>query len=279
MSIEKIIHFVQSSNYEQMHSSGAKVQLLRQAIGEYQSSLGLQRLEWTKQNVVGKFIATKEYDLKNQQLFDLLDNHGVLSKVVRIKLNKLNESEKLSLQEFRTAGNQYLRFSPIRANSGSREEEFCAYRKNITNNNIYWLLDQWKHHKRIYSSFVKQWESIRNLAFKGMLRMNQHKVTLPVGKLSVVIPDPNIDADAAYRMGGKQLLQRSGKIDMEQVKLYAARGYFSLSQVYELLHLQNIETKYLLLTLTSERNMMEGLVQQNNRHSWINLQSEVAWEF
>lgn len=88
MSIEKILYFVQSSNYEQMHSSGAKVHLLRQAISEYQSSLGLQRLEWTEQNVVGKFIATKEYDLKNQQLFDLFDNHGVLSKVVRIKLNK-----------------------------------------------------------------------------------------------------------------------------------------------------------------------------------------------
>lgn len=278
MSIEKIVHFVQSSNYEQMHSSGAKVQLLRQAIGEYQSSLGLQRLEWTEQNVVGKFIATKEYDLKNQQLFDLFDNHGVLSKVVRISLNKLNESEKLSLQEFCTARKEYLRFSPIRANSGHREEELCAYRKNITKNNIYWLLDQWKLYKRMYSSIVEQWESIRNLVFKEMLRKDQHKVTLPIGRLSVVIPNPYIDADAAYRLGGKNLIQRIGKIDMEQVKLYAARRYFSLSQVYELLNVQNIQTKYLLLTLTSERNMMEGLIQQNNRYSWINIKSEAAWK-
>lgn len=65
---------------------------------------------------------------------------------------------------------------------------------------------------------------------------------------------------------------------MEQVRLYAARGYFSLSQVYKHLQVENIQTKYLLLTLKSERNMMEGLVQQNNRYSWINLQSEAAWE-
>ncbi|WP_405117643.1 hypothetical protein MHB43_17835 [Paenibacillus sp. FSL H8-0317] len=278
MSIEKILYFVQSWNYEQMHSSGAKVQLLRQAIGEYQSSLGLQRLEWTEQNVVGKFIATKEYDLKNQQLFDLFDNHGVLSKVVRIKLNKLNESEKVLLQEFCIASNPYLRFSPIRANSGQREEELFAYRKNITNNNIYWCLGQWKHYKRIHSSFVEHWESIRNLACKEMLRTNQHKVTLPVGKLSIVISDPNIDADAAYKMGGRKLLQRSGKINMEQVRLYAARGYFSLSQVYKHLQVENIQTKYLLLTLKSERNMMEGRIQQNNRYSWINIQSEAEWK-
>ncbi|WP_149096389.1 hypothetical protein [Paenibacillus terrae] len=44
MNIEKIIQFVQSSNYEQMHTSGAKVQLLRQVIGEYQSFLGLKDL-------------------------------------------------------------------------------------------------------------------------------------------------------------------------------------------------------------------------------------------
>ncbi|MEK3702903.1 hypothetical protein MKY87_02165 [Paenibacillus sp. FSL R7-0198] len=278
MSIENIIQFVQSSHYEQMNSTGAKIQLLRQVIGEYQSFLGLQRLEWTEHGVVGKFIANKHYDMKNPQLFDLLENHGVLSKVVRIKLKQLNETEKLSLQDFCTVGNEYLRFTPIRGNGGHNEEELSLYRKYVTNKNIYDLLDQWKHYKRIYSSFVEHWESIRNLACKEMLRTNQHNVTLPVGKLSVVIPDPNIDTDAAYKMGGGKLLQRSGKINMEQVRLYAARGYFSLSQVYKHLQVENIQTKYLLLTLKSERNMMEGLVQQNNRYSWINLQSEAAWE-
>ncbi|QLG40557.1 hypothetical protein HW560_22280 [Paenibacillus sp. E222] len=278
MSIEKIIQFVQSSHYEQMNSTGAKVKLLRQAIGEYQSSLGLQRLEWTEHGVVGKFIANKQYDMKNPQLFDLLENHGVLSKVVRIKLKQLNETEKLLLQEFCTAGNTYLRFTPIRGIGGHNEEELILYRKYVTNKNINHLLDQWKHYKRIYSSFVEHWESIRNLACKEMLSTNQHKVTLPAGKLSIVIPDPNIDTDAAYKMGGGKLLQRSGKINMEQVRLYVAKGYFSLSKVYELLHVQNIQTKYLLLTLTSERNMMEGLVQQNNRYSWINIQSEAAWK-
>lgn len=111
-----------------------------------------------------------------------------------------------------------------------------------------------------------------------MLRTNQHKVILPVGKLSVVISDPNIDADAAYKMGGRKLLQRSGKINMEQVRLYAARGYFSLSQVYKHLQVENIQTKYLLLTLKSERNMMEGHIQKNNRYSWINIQSEAEWK-
>lgn len=261
-----------------MYSSGSKVKLLRQAIGEYQSSLGLQRLEWTEHGLVGKFIANKQYDIKNTQLFDLLENHGVLSKVVRIKLKQLNETEKLLLQEFCKVGNEYLRFTPNRGIGGHNEGELSVYRKNITNKNIYELLDQWKHYKRIYSSFFEQWESIRNLACKEMLRTNQHKITLPVGKLSVVIPDPNIDTDAAYKMGGGKLLRRSGKINMEQVRLYAAKGYFSLSQVYKHLQVENIQTKYLLLTLKSERNMMEGLVQQNNRYSWINLQSEAAWE-
>lgn len=129
MSIEKIIQFVQSSNYEQMNSAGAKIQLLRQVIGQYQSSLGLQRLEWTEHGVVGKFVANKHYDMKNPQLFELLENHGVLSKVVRIKLKQLNETEKLLLQEFCTAGKAYLRFIPIREIDGHSEEELSVYKK------------------------------------------------------------------------------------------------------------------------------------------------------
>lgn len=261
-----------------MHSSGAKVGLLKQVIGEYQSSLGLQRLEWTEHNVVGKFITTKHYDMKNLQLFDLLESHGVLSKVVRIKLNKLTETDKLLLKEFCMAGNEYLRFTPFEGIGGHKEEEISVYRKNIINKNMDSLLDQWKHYKRIYSCLVEQWDSLRNIACKEMLSTNQYKVTLPVGKLSLITPDFHVDTDVAHKLGGKELLQRNGKINMEQVRLYAAKGYFSLSQVYELLHVQNIQTKYLLLTLTSERNMMEGLVQQNNRYSWINIKSEAAWK-
>ncbi len=78
--------------------------------------------------------------MKNLQLFDLLENHGVLSKVVRIKLNKLNEIEKLSLQKFCTASNEYLRFTPIKDIGGHKEEELSIYKKNLANKNIYGLL-------------------------------------------------------------------------------------------------------------------------------------------
>ncbi|MGM1044512.1 MAG: hypothetical protein ACQEXX_00035 [Bacillota bacterium] len=278
MSIEKILRFVQFSYYEEMHCAGAKVQLLRQVIGEFQASLGLQRLEWTEHNVVGKFIATKKYDFKNQELYDLLDNHGVLSSVVKLKWNRLSESEKSSLQEFYLASNVYLRFSPVRADNAQRGEELVAYRENVAEKDIHWLLVQWIHHKRIYSNLVEQWSRLRFLALKEMLETNQHNVTLPVGKLSLVSSDPGVDSNVAYKIGGKELLQRSGKIDVEQLKLCAANGYFSISQVYELLNVQDIQTKYLLLTLTSERNMMEGLVHQNNRYSWINIQSKKGWK-
>ncbi|WP_161799391.1 RES family NAD+ phosphorylase [Paenibacillus sp. VT-400] len=77
--------------------------------------------------------------------------------MVRIKLKQLNETEKLLLQEFCTAGNAYLRFTPIRGIGSHSEEELSVYRKNLTNKNIYDLLGQWKHYKRIYSSFVEQY--------------------------------------------------------------------------------------------------------------------------
>ncbi|WP_145323421.1 hypothetical protein [Paenibacillus xylanexedens] len=112
MSIESVIRFVESSCYNQMHCSGTKVNFLRQLISDYQASLGLKRLEWTAQNVVGKFIATIQYDMKNEQLYELLDSHGLLPKVVRIKWNCLNESEQHLLQECRLASKPYLRFTP-----------------------------------------------------------------------------------------------------------------------------------------------------------------------
>jgi hypothetical protein len=77
-----------------MHNSGTKVSYLRQLISEYQASLGLQPSEWTAQSVAGKFIATKQYDLKKEQLYELLDSHGVLPEFVRIKWNLSNDPEK-----------------------------------------------------------------------------------------------------------------------------------------------------------------------------------------
>ncbi len=49
---------------------------------------------WTAQSIVGKLIATKQYDLINEQLYELLDSHGVLPELVRINWNLSNDPEK-----------------------------------------------------------------------------------------------------------------------------------------------------------------------------------------
>lgn len=278
MSIESVIHFVETSSHKEMHCSGAKVNFLRQLISDYQASLGLQRLEWTEQKIVGKFVATRQYDMKNHQLCELLDNHGLLPKVVRIKWNWLSESEQRLLQEYCLASKPYLRFNPKRTKHRQNEEGLYSYKNNLASYDIYGLLDQWKQQKWIYSRLLDQWNALRITALKEMLNTRQSTIPFSVGKLSVVIPDPCVDADAAFQRGGKELLQRCGKIDIERVKLFAARGYFSLPQVQEHLKVLDVRTKYILLTLTNERNMMEGMIQQSNRYSWMNLSSQKGWE-
>ncbi|KGP81914.1 MULTISPECIES: hypothetical protein [Paenibacillus] len=278
MSIDKISHFVQSPHYEEMFFSGAKVNILRQLISEYQASLGLQRLEWAERNVVGKFIATKHYDLNNDQLYELLDSHGVLPKTVRIKWNSLNELEQHSLQENCLASKPYLKFTPKRINQEERDGGHISYRNDLVNYGIDGLLANWKQQKWIYSRLFDQWNALRVSALTEMLKTKQITISLSEGKLSVVIPDPCVDTNAAFQWGGTELLQRCGKIDMEQVKLLAAKGYYSMTEVQKHLKVVDVRTKYILLTLTSERNMMEGMIQQSNRYSWVNLRSQKGWE-
>ncbi|MEK4439263.1 hypothetical protein [Paenibacillus sp. FSL K6-2862] len=278
MSIKNITSFVQSSLYEEMYCSRAKANIIRQLISEYQAALGLQRIEWTEQNVVGKFVATKQYDLKNLQLYELLDSHGVLPKAVRIKWSRLNESEQFSLQECRLASKPYLRITPKGTDLWQREEDISSYNNALANYDIFGLLDQWKHQKWIYSRLFDRWSALRNSALKEMLDTKQFTISLSAGKLSVVSPDPCVDTNAAFQSGGTELLQRCGKIDLEQVKLFAAKGYFSMTQIQEHLKVLNVRTKYILLTLTSERNMMVGMIQQSNRYSWMNLRSQKGWE-
>ncbi|TDL69375.1 hypothetical protein E2R58_09455 [Paenibacillus amylolyticus] len=278
MSIESVIHFVESSSYKEMHRSVTKVNFLRQLISDYQASLGLNRLEWTPHDVVGKFFATKQYDMKNEQLYELLDSHGVLPKVVRIKWNWLNKSDQDSLQECRLASKPYLRFTPKRIDQEQREGGLISYRNDLANYDIYGLLDKWKHQKWIYSRLFDQWNALLISAQTEMQKTKQFKISLFEGKLSVVTPDPYVDTIAAFQWGGTELLLRCGKIDMEQVKLFVAKGYFSMTQVQEHLKVIGVSTKYILQTLTSERNMMEGMIQQSNRYSCMNRLSQEGWK-
>ncbi|MBE7680086.1 hypothetical protein [Paenibacillus sp. P13VS] len=278
MSIDNIIHFVQSPHYEEMCCSRSRVKILRQLISEYQASLGFQRFEWTAQNVVGKFVATKQYITENYQFYELLDSHGVLPKVIRIKWNRLNELEQNSLQECRLASKPYLRFAPKRIAQGQNEEVLSSYKNDMANYDIYGLLDKWKQQKWIYSRLFDQWTALRVTALKEMLNNSQSTIPLSAGKISVVIPDPCVNTNAAFQWGGSELLQRCGKIDIDQVKIFAAKGYFSMTQVRKHLEILDVRTKYILMTLTSERNMMERMIQQSNRYSWMNLRSQQGWE-
>lgn len=90
MTLDNLQQFIESLQYSKMKRLKSYIALIRNFIGEYQDKQGLRRMEWTDLGIVGIFSKINIYEKYNNDLFEYLDNHGVIP-IVLLKIRPILE--------------------------------------------------------------------------------------------------------------------------------------------------------------------------------------------
>ncbi|MGW7162648.1 hypothetical protein [Paenibacillus taichungensis] len=228
---------------------------LRNKIMEYQEKVGLERIEWRKQGVVGYFSRVHFYEEDKVALFDYLYCLGILPYVVNIHWAKLLTEEQQKLEGVASKREGYVRYWPKKTQSLIVKDLNDDVAKPLHEGIVDWV-SKWKALKWKYDSLEKQWIVLR----RGALREwggRKEKVQLPTGSLSVVRLQPQIQAVTLLKHLDISTLIRSGTINYEMVIEFAAKGYFNKADIDKFRKIKDISVRYILMEIQNEDKKYE----------------------
>lgn len=261
MPFKALEEFVENLQYSKMVKLKKCIDILRVSIGNDQNKLGLRRMEWTELGIVGTFSSINVYEKRNKELMECFDNHGVLGQVMNIKWRELLPHEQLLISGFCKPKEPYIRFTPKRIKN-EFPFDFDVYQSKLANQSIHSQLIEWKSNKWLYTCLFSSWENIRRRALQGLLEQEKRKEILSVGSISLIQPDPQINAVHVQKYIGTDPFKSRGRVDMSKVKEYAARGFFSLPEIQQLQKISDVRSTYSLMEFSSER---QALIVQHRR--------------
>ncbi|WP_338540624.1 hypothetical protein [Paenibacillus tundrae] len=250
MYVERLQLFIKNQQYFEMKQLENELSHLRNKIMEYQETVGLERIVWRKQGVVGYFSRVHFYEEDRVALFDFLYCLGLLPYVVNISWAKLSTEEQQKLEVVATKREGYVRYWPKKTQS--------LILKELNNDmaipleeGIVDLVSRWRALKRKYDQLEKQWALLRGGALKEWGE-RERKIQLPSGSLSVVRLQPQIHAVTLLKHLDISTLIRSGTINYDRILEFAAKGYFNKTDIDKFRKIKEISIRYILIEIQNE---------------------------
>lgn len=224
MYLDQLERFIKEGNYKNLKRSEKKLALLRNSVMNHQESLGLKRMVWLEQRVVGTFCSVHTYEEDKRNLFDFLNSYGLLSLVLNIEWDKLLPEEQKKLEQLSTPKQSYLRFSPKKS-LWIDADELRSFEAHVKQLDIIQQIEAWKRIRLFYDQELQRWDALRKGTVREMKEGIQ-RVELPFGSLNVVLPSPQLKIIDVLGQLSEDSLVRAGRINYELVMEYAAKGFF-----------------------------------------------------
>lgn len=250
MYLDRLQWFIESGKYTELKRLENELSHSRYQIMKYQETVGLKRIIWRKQGVVGYFTGVHHYEEDKDRLFDFFHSLGLLPYVVNIQWAKLLTEEQLKLEGVANKREGYVRFWPKKSQSLLVKESNYNLPKLLPED-ILNSVSEWRKLKSKYDRMEKQWALLR----RGALREwgeKERKIQLPSGSLSLVRLQPQIQADALLKHLDRSALFRSGNVNYDKVIEFAAKGYFNKSDIDNYRKIKDISVRYILMELQNE---------------------------
>lgn len=100
MYLDQLERFIKEGNYKNLKRREKKLAILRNSVMNHQESLGLKRMVWLEQRVVGTFCSVHTYEEDKRNLFDFLNSYGLLPLVLNISWDNFYPRNKRNLNSF-----------------------------------------------------------------------------------------------------------------------------------------------------------------------------------
>ncbi|AIY08782.1 hypothetical protein LK13_09380 [Paenibacillus polymyxa] len=271
MYLDELERFIKEGNYKNLKRREKKLAILRNSVMNHQESLGLKRMVWLEQRVVGTFCSVHTYEEDKRNLFDFLNRYGLLPLVLNISWDKLLPEEQKKLEQFSTPKQSYLRFSPKKL-LWIDADELKGFETHVKQLDIIRQIEEWKRIRLFYDQELQRWDALRKSTIREMKEEIQ-RVELPSGSLNVVIPSPQLKIIDALGQLSEDSLVCAGRINYELVMEYAAKGFFKKSEINRFRQLKNITSRYILTNLEKDGWMHEFFLKKQLRLSRFSQES------
>jgi len=263
--MSSLMYFLSSGKYKRLLTTEKYLEVLRERIRHYQETTGHERVEWSEQGVVGKFMNFRKYEYDEVGLKEFLDERGLLPVVSTVKWKDLSVDAQESIGEFNSTIREDMKFIP-NAEMRMKKDEVEDYKRKIHNLNIDDLVCRWKETKDEYKSLSKLWDWICLNSPAVLSNPDQYK---KYGTVLSIRPDPIIDAVHVFKCLGSNSFMKHCKVQEDLVIQYGLKGYYSLKETRKFRILTGIQTKYYLMDLHEETRIRDMLDNKLRRYSII----------
>ncbi|QZN75517.1 hypothetical protein [Paenibacillus sp. DR312] len=263
MDYRVLKEFIDNGSYREMKEVEYKLKVMKDSIRAYQENSNRKRMEWKKYGVVGKFIGFKRYSTDLQSIYEILENHGVIHLVLKVKWTKLTTEEQKKLFKFVVPSPPHLRF----VHTCSKNSNEILIPQDIIQLNIDDCVREWKDLKCFFDRKIIQWNSIKKLTLVEMMRRHDTNVNFSFGKAAIIKTSPKISTTVVYKECGAQVIKNVGHIDHNKLIEYIAKGFVRKSEVNQFQKLIGIDLRYYLMEIRKEENSRQVIQNEKNHLS------------
>ncbi len=254
MSLDSLRTFVESGRYDELDLNIKKLAILRDNIKEHQSNVGVKRMEWTEQGVVGIFEGYRIYDSDMEGLKTFLADLGLLPLLCKVEWSVLSEEEQERMKPWAVSQLSSVRFTP-KKDRKSDIDTLSNFEKRVCKLEVVQLVDEWRLRKMRSDLLTNQWKSIRlklqaELSAPGCYRFD-------FGTINCSTTAPLLSTTDLYHQLGEEAVMKYGKVDSSLLPAYMAKGFFSKNDLKRYRKVIDIRLKYTLMQIHAEQRRRE----------------------
>ncbi|WP_145410824.1 hypothetical protein [Paenibacillus xylanexedens] len=264
MGLDALRVFVESGKYHALELNIKKTAILREKIRKHQTNIGVKRMEWTEQGVVGVFEGYRIYDIDVDLLKTFLADLGLLPVLYKVDWSALSSEEQERMKPWVLSQLPTIRFT-TKKDSKSNINILSNFEERIGELELVQLVEEWKLQKTENDFLTTKWKNIR---------MNlQSELSAPCcyrlgfGTISCSGTAPLISTIDLYNQLGEDVIMKNGKVNSSLLPVYMAQGFFTKRDLKRYRKVIDIRLKYTLMQIHAEQRRREYYQDYLRKHS------------
>lgn len=244
----------ETNTYQDMKAAENEEKAIKE---ELKSRMGDER-RIVKSGIVMKFIKQNTYMTDNQKLNSFLNDFGIIHETVKISPKNLDEITLSQITPFKNPSEHY-----VKLNVRLKKEIFDLKKVSTSDLIKRWVMVN-KSFKILSDEYKQKREEMNNCSTLVSL---DKPLPFKHGSISRVKLEQTYDIEAIQAVYGNEFLINHGTPVMDKIEKYINKGYFTPSEVDKFKTLISGGTKFLVMTIKAENDLMNFLGQTKSRAS------------
>lgn len=243
--------------YPSLKNVESRINSIKKTMQKQLSDSEANRHEYTRFNIVAKFVQNKISEIDYRGLNEYLHDIGLLVPVLKMDHKEIKKDELI----FETlAAYRYDPTNYVKPNFNKKGKEL--------NKPSHFDPEEWgiDHLVGTYVNLVPQLDNYQReyeMAKKLMLQCNElrqeKKIPHEYGSVSLVANEPTYDIQSIYKDFGEDMLIQYGKPDSDKLQYFIQKGVITKNEIDQFKTVVDIRLDFVMMNLDTEKQMLSML--------------------